>query len=139
MADEPSGRPALKAFTRDVGVNVLANLIANLISIPLLYLLGVIAGLFPRNPRALATAAATVLLLGFYTLFLISRFLKGSRRLQVISLAMCLAGIAVVTASLAGHDLSTPFPWWVNTLWGLGIVLMGVVMLWFLPKTSVGD
>ncbi len=56
--ERTAGRRApLATFGRDVGVNVLANLIAAAI----IYLLGVLAGLLPRSPQLLVAASLVVL------------------------------------------------------------------------------
>jgi hypothetical protein len=53
---EASRRPGLVRFVRDVGVNVLANLL----SVPILYLIGVAVGLLPHNRTAIIGALATL-------------------------------------------------------------------------------
>jgi hypothetical protein len=54
---EASRRPGLVRFVRDVGVKVLANLL----SVPILYLIGVAVGLLPHNRTAIIGALATQL------------------------------------------------------------------------------
>jgi hypothetical protein len=58
MADEPPRRAA-GAFMRDVMINVVANLVAAVI----IYLLGVLVGLFPYYRKALLISV--IILLGF--------------------------------------------------------------------------
>lgn len=48
-------------LARDVGVNVVANLIANGILVVVLYLLGVLAGIFQRNTEGIVSAVGVII------------------------------------------------------------------------------
>jgi predicted tellurium resistance membrane protein TerC len=119
--EETSRRQGSIRFARDVGVNVLANLIA----VPILYLIGVLAGLFPRDPQAIALAITIVLSVAFLLVGLVSQFLKGTRQLKALCLSIVLAGCMILVSGIADIDIDVPFPRWAIILWGIATVAAG--------------
>jgi hypothetical protein len=59
---QPAGGQLIEQLSRDVGINIAANLIANLISVAVLYLAGVVTGLLAYS--ASLVAAALMLIIG---------------------------------------------------------------------------
>jgi hypothetical protein len=87
---EQSNRPALAKFSRDVLINVIANLVAAAV----IYLIGALVGFFPRNPALISGAIIGVLLVG--GLILLS--LGGDVKTRSEKLA---AGIGFICLGLA--------------------------------------
>ena len=115
--------PGAPKFARDVFVNVVANLVAAAI----IYLLGVIAGLFPRSP-GLVFAATLVLLVAAGLLAFVGGLLsRGHVQEYFIGTALLVLGIAEVIAPFVratGLDLP-----WKGMMPMSGVVLTGLGML----------
>lgn len=83
-----------KKLCRDVGVNVLANLIA----FPLIYLIGAAAGIFRRVPAALVVAgsilALALMLTAFTTIFLAVRESKAPQKIYKALLGASASALA---------------------------------------------
>ena len=107
-----------RSFARDVGVNVLANLIAAAI----VYLLGAAAGLLPRSPGALIPATALVAAACFWILMVLVKF--GPERYWALAygVANYCAGVALV-AGYQAFGSSRPF--WLVVVYAGGAFLMG--------------
>jgi hypothetical protein len=90
-----------RAFVRDVGINVLANLLAA----SLIYLGGALVGLFPRDPKAIVSAVALLLLGVSLSPFLASSFLRNELREISFGVGAMLFGASMLIASFSGLDL----------------------------------
>jgi hypothetical protein len=74
---EPAAPRTSAPFLRDVAVNVVANLVAAAV----IYLVGVLAGVFPREPRVILAAVAVLLFSAALSLtVLLSRLASRARR-----------------------------------------------------------
>jgi hypothetical protein len=99
--DEEGRRSSMTAFGRDVGVNVLANLVAAAI----IYLLGVATGLFPK--RELAIALSIIVAGGSVALLLLVAAAYLSRRnspkwLPVAGAGMLTLGLIMALSPFLG-------------------------------------
>nr|WP_239177067.1 hypothetical protein [Actinoplanes octamycinicus] len=104
-------RPSISSarLLRDVGVNVLANLIAAAI----IYLAGALLGLLPRSPAAIAGATSLLVMVGGIALQILA-FRRGWHGLPWFAV-----GASLVAAVAAGTLLSSSNPsrfalaaWW---------------------------
>ena len=89
------------AFARDVSINILANLVAAAI----IYLLGVVLGVFRTNVLALAAAMIALLLAG-NVLWLLAQTAE-LRRARLVWVLMLAAGFCAL--AVAGHALTGGF------------------------------
>jgi peptidoglycan/LPS O-acetylase OafA/YrhL len=98
---ERTGAPT--KFARDVVMNVAANLIAAAI----IYLLVALAGLLPKSPTLLLTAAVVIAIPGGVILFLAGVAAKGKSQVFLFGSSMILLGIVgLVIPFVPGSDLS---------------------------------
>lgn len=94
---QPTARTGgVARFARDVLVNVIANLIA----VAVLYLAGVLAGLLPKSPELIATAALIVLMAAFLGVAIVSRFLSGVSRQWSLAIGTVLGGAIFIGGAL---------------------------------------
>jgi hypothetical protein len=96
FTDEPdvtSPKPAFK-FTRDVAVNVIANLVAAAI----IYLAAALAGLLPRSPGLLFAATIVILTAVAFVIFFLALATRGRVRGYFFGAALTVLGIAAVAA-----------------------------------------
>jgi hypothetical protein len=91
----PRGRSTVVAG----GVNVLANLVAAAV----VYLVGVLLGLFPREPGAVAAAVVVTLGAVVWAMILINRFLAEDAKLASAAAGTVLFGVAILIATSAGR------------------------------------
>lgn len=96
----PVNRPGEQSpgirFTRDVAVNVVANLIAAAI----LYLLGAAAGLLPRSPYLIFSSAVLILVGLGIALGVVGMLLRGHAKAYVFCCALILGGLGQSVAPL---------------------------------------
>lgn len=121
-----------KAFLRDVCVNVLANLVA----VPILYLLGVLGGVFPRSPKAIATALGATFLWIFVLLCVVSRFMRIERRIRLFPFASMTAGVGMIFGGIAGVPMMEGWPTWPTSLYGGLLLFTGVAWI-YVERRSV--
>jgi hypothetical protein len=76
------------------------NVVANLIAAAVIYLAGVIAGLFPRSPALIGSAIVTLLMALFGAFALASRFLTGHGRALASLIALLAGGLGAVLAGI---------------------------------------
>ena len=110
-------------FSRDVGVNVLANLIAAAV----IYLLAVMTGLLPNSPRVTLLAASVVLMALALVLFAFTYTLSGKRRFVASGLVLILGGIASVIVPFA--SIKSDWSAAILPLLGWTAILMGAFMI----------
>lgn len=118
-----------RKLLRDVGVNILANLIAA----ALIYLLGVIVGLFP-SARVAVIAASSIVLVGVVTVQVSAFFLtktsrssvKRNRASRYVAMFAGLAGICMATIAMLAVDKPTDGRVWLAIYGAFGI------LYWFL-------
>jgi hypothetical protein len=117
----------VRTFARDVTVNVLANLIAAAI----IYLLGILVGLFPRTAEAV-NLSIVVILVGSFTVLAIaaiSRLRSHPQRaayhksLYVSAIAGIAFGVSVIAYHLLLSHLSM-FDRITGTIGGIGFTLL---------------
>lgn len=113
-----------RAFGRDVGVNVVANLIAAMI----IYLLGALAGILPKSQVLIGISAVVVGFAGFIGLLAVRRLASGWRRIRVMG-ASCLALGASLTASVFVTPPANPIETAFQAALGGVLVLTGAVVL----------
>ncbi|MEO3928847.1 hypothetical protein ABGB07_34065 [Micromonosporaceae bacterium B7E4] len=118
---EPRGLPK---FAYDVGVNLLANLVAAAI----IYLLGALAGILPRVSGLIGTALFVVLATLIIGGVIILRFLSWGGLMEPSWLPALVGGAAVAGALInpGGH---WPEPTWVSLALGTCMVLIGAANL----------
>jgi hypothetical protein len=94
----------VQRFARDVGINVLANIIAAAI----IYLLGVWVGAFPTIGELVYASAAIVIFgLGLLSVALVVRaHRQGSVRIRAIGLLVSAVGAAIAAASGAYRNFT---------------------------------
>jgi len=116
----------VKTFARDVVVNVLANLIAAAV----IYLLGILVGLFPRTTGAVNLAITVILVASFIVLAIaaISRSRMHPKRpaYRKSLYVSAIAGIACGISAAAGSLLLPRLPIFeriTGTIGGLGFAL----------------
>jgi hypothetical protein len=114
----------------DVAVNVLANLIAGTVGAALLYLGGALLGLFPREPKAIASAVVAILLAIFGVIVLASRIFKDGRRFIATSSAITVFGAAILIARAAGIDLGSSLEGWWGIVCGAVFFVFGLLLAW---------
>lgn len=102
-ADTPRGshgRGRSVKFIRDVGINVIANLVAAAI----IYLLGTLAGLFPRSPAGIGLAVLLITVLAIASVgavFGASNAVTGKAAEGALALVL---GIAFIVWAYYGHE-----------------------------------
>lgn len=122
----------VKTFARDVAVNVLANLIAAAV----IYLLGVLAGLFPRTTQAVNLSIGVITIASFAVLVVaaISRLRLNPRQstyrksLYISAIAGILCGITMASGSLLFPNLPT-FDRITGTLFGISLAFFMAVVI----------
>lgn len=116
----------MQRLARDVGINVLANLIAAAI----IYLLGVWAGLFP-GPR-LAVGLALLCFLGAILIGAVA-LARSTQRSRLVGLAVMLIGGCF--ASLMVYGIISGIA---DDQWGIsGLVILVLVVLFFLVTSAL--
>ncbi len=122
----------MRGFARDVVVSVLANLIAAAI----IYLLGLLAGLFPLVHAAVELSLG-VLVLGSMLVAMTStvgartRVFHAKRSMYVIAVALIVGGVALLIGSwlvfrASGWDRT------VGVVSGFLLAVLGVMLVWLL-------
>jgi hypothetical protein len=106
-------RQTARRLARDVLVNVVANLVAAAV----IYLIGVVAGLLPSSPIAIAAAAALTLGgLGLAIMVLSVTFVGGRVAIYAVAFGFVLAGASLMAAPLVVDGL------WLSDKIGLPIL-----------------
>lgn len=107
-------------FCQQVGINVLANLIAAAI----VYLVAVLTGLLPTSPRTTLLAASFIFMASAIILFPFARSMSGKRGFLLAGVVLILIGVAAVIAPLASSKLGwegviLPIVGWVTIIMGI--------------------
>ncbi|MBG0560714.1 hypothetical protein [Actinoplanes aureus] len=123
MTTSGQSRP-WRSFLAAVGVNVLANLVAAAI----IYLGGVLFGIFPREPKAIASALVIVLLAAAWGAILATRFFGLADLQLTTSAGTAFLGGSLVVANLAGVEID---PIWNSPLGLVPAVVLFLGGLWF--------
>jgi len=123
LTDADAGFP-FQRLTRDILVNVIANLIAA----ALIYIVGAVVGFLPFEPRAILVATifltTTLALLAFVAAKTYSRSRKQHKQdasLIMFTISICLLSLSTILAAFVPDAL----PWWER----IGYVMMGSVGL----------
>jgi hypothetical protein len=114
----------LYRLTRDILVNVIANLIAAAI----IYLFGALVGLLPSEPSAILIATGFLtMVLGLLSFAVAKTYsLSKNQQKQDVSLAFFAISIFLVSlTSILGAFFPDPLSWWER----IGYLLMGLVGL----------
>ena len=115
--------PGTRTFLRDVGINVLANLIAGAI----IYVGGVFLGFFPKNTHALATALALLLASACFLILMAARLVGGRAQLIGAAIGALFLACALIVAGVGGGRVGTFDP---TAIWQRGaLVLVGALFL----------
>ena len=110
-------------FARNVGVNVLANLIAA----GIIYAAGVATGLFPRSTEAVATAMAVVGLVALWSVGIAAEAGPNQDRRELFSAStVVVLGVLLLIYTVARGGAEKPF-WWLFMASGLFFVVFGVL------------
>lgn len=110
-------------FLQDVGVNVLANILAA----PVIYLLGAAIGLFPRSPEFLTFAVIWLLIAGLYTLGAAEQMMRTEfRRDMATRGSLVVLGALFIVIALTQSDLEDPY-WWTLMVFGTLSLVPGCV------------
>jgi uncharacterized membrane protein (UPF0136 family) len=106
---------------RDVGINVLANLVAAAV----VYLGGVAVGLFPRNSGAIAASGTAVGLVLVVAAALVRRSMEMGRRTLVAAGLAILIGGWITFFAMAAPKAISDIPRWLQFLYGIPLLLIG--------------
>ncbi|MER7459449.1 hypothetical protein [Micromonospora sp. NPDC126480] len=94
--DRPGEQSPGIRFTRDVAVNVVANLVA----VAILYLFGAAAGLLPRSPYLIFSSVVLILVGLGIALGVVGMLLRGHAKVYVFCCALILGGLGQSVAPL---------------------------------------
>ena len=128
-----------QAFYRDVFINVLANLIAGLLTASTVYLIGVITGTFPAYTVAVVVAATVVIPAPIVIYFaVLSRIPKKLWRLRAtwastiaITLLIVPSGLQAISARLVGAEKADSLIFAGMMAAIVAMLLIGVLVLWW--------
>ncbi|MBB2941946.1 uncharacterized membrane protein YgdD (TMEM256/DUF423 family) [Actinoplanes lutulentus] len=107
---------------------MITNVVANLVAAAVIYLGGVMIGLFPREPKAVASAVTAVLLAAAYGAMLATRLLRQESRRSARAVGLVFFSGSLVIANIGGVE-TDPF---INSPLGLAwasILLLGGITL----------
>jgi hypothetical protein len=124
VSEDTARRTALARFAGAVGANVLANLI----TVPILFAIGLMAGVFPRRPSAVATVLFFVLSV-ISLLFAGWSFVRGARRSRILSGIAVIGGAALIAGGVADFELDLSYPRLVLSALGLASLVCGIFEL----------
>jgi predicted membrane channel-forming protein YqfA (hemolysin III family) len=102
ITSSEESRQTIKTWTRDVTVNVIANLIAAAV----IYLLGVFAGILPRSPYLIALAAFSILATVGAGLMVFD--LMRAKPSHFGAIGVILIGVIVMFLALSSDVLASP-------------------------------
>jgi uncharacterized protein involved in response to NO len=90
-----------RAFLRDVWINLLANLIAAAI----IYVLGVLVGVFPNDPKVFASAVSVLLFTAATPTILAGSVMRGRGKQIFGAGGSLLIGLGLIAAGIGGKNL----------------------------------
>ncbi|MCO1616767.1 hypothetical protein M8C11_18805 [Micromonospora sp. CPM1] len=119
--DQPPS--AVAKFARDVGVNVIANLVAAAV----VYIAAVVGGLLPRSPYLIVASAVVVLVSIGMALGALGLVVRNHVGLYFLGIALIAMGVGALTFPFFGDLLiADPVERWLSPLGGVGAITVGV-------------